>query len=72
MVLMGFLDIRNTNSVNKAHAMRDSMKNVIYSDFYHYLIIPASGLTSISFRLFTILAVPSLYFLKWAVWIWLW
>ena len=64
MVLMGFLDIRNTNSVNKAHAMRDSMKKVIYSDFYHYLIIPASGLTSISFNDFTILAVPSLYFLK--------
>ena len=33
MVLMGFLDIRNTNSVNKAHAMRDSMKNVIYLSF---------------------------------------
>ena len=31
MVLIGFLDIRNTNSVNAAQAMRDSMRKVIYS-----------------------------------------
>lgn len=31
MLLMGFLDITNTNSVNKAHAMMDSMKKVILS-----------------------------------------
>ena len=30
MLLMGFLDIRNTNSVNKAHATRDSIRKVIY------------------------------------------
>ena len=29
MVLMGFLDIKNTNSVNAAQAMRDSMRKVI-------------------------------------------
>ena len=31
MLLMGFRDIRNTNSVNKAHATRDSNRNVIIS-----------------------------------------
>ena len=29
MILIGFLDIRNTNSVNKAHAMMDSIRKII-------------------------------------------
>ena len=45
-------------------------------DFLNYFLshcfIPAMGLVSMSFRLFTMWAVPSLYFLKWGVWMWLW
>ncbi len=33
MVLMGFLDIRNTKSVNTPHAIIDSMKKVILRSF---------------------------------------
>ena len=29
MLLIGFLDIRNTNIVNAAQAMKDSIRNVI-------------------------------------------
>lgn len=37
IIIIGFLDIRNTKIVNRAQAIIDSVKNVIFVLFYYFL-----------------------------------
>lgn len=37
IIFIGFLDIRNTKIVNRAQAIIDSVKNVIFVLFYYFL-----------------------------------